>query len=68
MISRWMLEVGTLTRIYDVAGLTLLIQMIPNNSDNQAIIGIFGNRPSARADSEVADISSQSMGGSTNAR
>ena len=34
---------GNLTRTYDVAGLTLLIQMIPNNSDNQAIIGIFGN-------------------------
>ena len=34
---------GTLTRTYDVAGLTLLIQMIPNNSDNQAIVGVFGN-------------------------
>ena len=34
---------GTLTRTYDVAGLTLLIQMIPTNSDNQAIIGVFGN-------------------------
>jgi len=33
---------NTLTRTYDVAGLTLLIQMIPNNSDNQAIIGVFG--------------------------
>jgi hypothetical protein len=33
---------GTLTRTYDVAGLTLLVQMIPNNSDNQAIIGVFG--------------------------
>jgi len=34
---------GTLTRTYDVAGLTLLIQMIPSDSDNQAIIGVFGN-------------------------
>jgi hypothetical protein len=34
---------GNLTRTYDVAGLTLLIQMIPNNSDNQAIVGVFGN-------------------------
>ena len=34
---------GTLTRTYDVAGLTLLIQMIPSDSDNQVIIGVFGN-------------------------
>jgi hypothetical protein len=34
---------GTLTRTYDVAGLTLLIQMFPSDSDNQAIIGVFGN-------------------------
>jgi hypothetical protein len=34
---------GTLTRTYDVAGLTLLIQMIPSDNDNQAIIGVFGN-------------------------
>ncbi len=34
---------GTLTRTYDIAGLTLLVQMIPSDSDNQAIIGVFGN-------------------------
>ena len=34
---------GNLTRTYDVAGLGLLIQMIPTSSDNQAIIGVFGN-------------------------
>jgi hypothetical protein len=34
---------GTLTRTYDVAGLTLLIQMIPSNSNNQAIIGVYGH-------------------------
>ncbi len=33
---------GNLTRTYDVAGLTLLIQMIPSDSNNQAIIGVFG--------------------------
>jgi hypothetical protein len=33
---------STLTRTYDVAGLTLLVQMIPSNSNNQAIIGVFG--------------------------
>jgi hypothetical protein len=33
---------STLTRTYDVAGPTLLIQMTPSNSNNQAIIGIFG--------------------------
>jgi hypothetical protein len=32
----------TLTRTYDVAGLTLLIDMTPTDSDNQAIIGVFG--------------------------
>jgi hypothetical protein len=32
-----------LTRTYDVAGTALFIQMIPSNSINQAIIGIFGN-------------------------
>jgi hypothetical protein len=37
------LDPGTFTRTYDVAGATLLIQMIPSNSDNQAIIGVFGN-------------------------
>jgi hypothetical protein len=36
------LGVGTLTRTYDVAGPTLLVQMIPSSSDNQAIIGVFG--------------------------
>jgi hypothetical protein len=36
-------DVGsTLTRTYEVAGLGLLIQMIPSDSDNQAIIGVFG--------------------------
>jgi hypothetical protein len=34
---------STLTRTYDVAGLTLLIQMIPSNTNNQAIIGVFGH-------------------------
>ena len=37
------LDPGTFTRTYDVAGTTLLIQMIPSDSKNQAIIGIFGN-------------------------
>jgi hypothetical protein len=37
------LDTGYFTRTYDVAGETLLIQMIPDDSDNQAIIGIFGN-------------------------
>jgi hypothetical protein len=32
-----------LTHTYDVAGLTLLIQMIPSDSNNQAIISVFGN-------------------------
>jgi hypothetical protein len=34
---------GNLTGTYDVAGPALLIQMIPSDSDNQAIIGVFGN-------------------------
>jgi hypothetical protein len=34
---------GHLTRAYDVAGLALLIQMKPSDSNNQAIIGVFGN-------------------------
>ena len=34
---------GTLTRTYDVAGLSLLIQMIPTDSNNQAIIGVYGH-------------------------
>ena len=34
---------GTLTRTYDVAGLALLIEIIPSNSNNQAIIGVFGH-------------------------
>jgi len=34
---------GTLTRTYDVAGLSLLIHMVPTDSNNQAIIGVFGN-------------------------
>jgi hypothetical protein len=33
---------STLTRTYDVAGVTLVIQMTPSSSDNQAIIGVFG--------------------------
>jgi hypothetical protein len=37
------LDTGYFTRTYDVAGVALLIQMIPDDSDNQAIIGIFGN-------------------------
>ena len=37
------LDTGYFTRTYDVAGTTLLIQMIPDDSNNQAIIGIFGN-------------------------
>ena len=37
------LNPGIFTRTYDVAGTALLIQMIPSNSDNQAIVGIFGN-------------------------
>jgi hypothetical protein len=37
------LDPGIFTRTYDVAGTALLIQMIPSNSDNQAIIGVFGN-------------------------
>jgi hypothetical protein len=34
---------GHLTRTYDVAGLELRIHMIPSDSNNQAIIGVFGN-------------------------
>jgi len=34
---------STLTRTYDVAGPTLLIQKTPSDSNNQAIIGVFGN-------------------------
>ena len=34
---------GSLTRTYDVAGETLLIHMFPTDSNNQAIIGVFGN-------------------------
>ena len=37
------LDTSFFTRTYDVAGTTLLIQMIPDDSNNQAIIGIFGN-------------------------
>ena len=37
------LDTGYFTRTYDVAGTTLLIQMIPDDGNNQAIIGIFGN-------------------------
>ena len=37
------LDTGYFTRTYDVAVTTLLIQMIPDDSNNQAIIGIFGN-------------------------
>jgi len=33
---------STLTRTYDVAGVTLVIQMTPSTSNNQAIIGVFG--------------------------
>ncbi len=34
---------GTLTRTYDVAGLSLIVQMYPSDSNNQAIIGVFGH-------------------------
>ena len=34
---------GTFTRTYDVPGTVLLIHMTPSDSNNQAIIGIFGN-------------------------
>jgi len=32
----------TLTRAYDAAGISLLIQMIPSDSNNQAIIAVYG--------------------------
>ena len=32
----------TLTRAYDVAGISLLIQIIPSDSNNQAIIAVYG--------------------------
>jgi hypothetical protein len=32
----------TLTRVYDAAGVSLLIQMIPSDSNNQAIIAVYG--------------------------
>jgi hypothetical protein len=31
-----------LTRVYDVAGISLLIQIIPSDSNNQAIIAVYG--------------------------
>jgi hypothetical protein len=34
---------STLTRTYDVAGAKLIVQMTPESSNNQAIIGVFGN-------------------------
>ena len=34
---------ASLTRTYDVAGLALIISMIPSSSNNQAIIGVFGH-------------------------
>jgi hypothetical protein len=34
---------STLTRTYDVAGATLIVQMTPSISNNQAIIGVFGH-------------------------
>jgi hypothetical protein len=42
-LDHFTVDLGVFTRTYDVAGTALLIQMIPSNSDNQAIIGIFGN-------------------------
>jgi hypothetical protein len=42
-LDEFTVNLGTFTRTYDVAGLALLIQMIPSDSNNQAIIGIFGN-------------------------
>ena len=33
----------TLTRVYDAAGVSLLIQMIPSDSNNQAIIAVYGS-------------------------
>ena len=30
------------TRTYDVAGISLLIQIIPSDSNNQAIIAVYG--------------------------
>jgi hypothetical protein len=32
----------TLTRVYDAAGISLLIQIIPSDSNNQAIIAVYG--------------------------
>jgi hypothetical protein len=31
-----------LTRVYDAAGISLLIQIIPSDSNNQAIIAVYG--------------------------
>lgn len=31
-----------LTRVYDVAGISLLIQILPSDSNNQAIIAVYG--------------------------
>jgi hypothetical protein len=42
-LDEFTVNLGTFTRTYDVVGTTLLIQMIPSDSNNQAIIGIFGN-------------------------
>jgi hypothetical protein len=42
-LDEFTVNLGTFTRTYDVAGTTLLIQMIPSDSNNQAIVGIFGN-------------------------
>jgi hypothetical protein len=42
-LDNFTVDLGNFTRTYDVAGTTLLIQMIPSDSNNQAIIGIFGN-------------------------
>ena len=42
-LDEFTVNLATFTRTYDVAGTTLLIQMIPSDSNNQAIIGIFGN-------------------------
>jgi hypothetical protein len=32
----------TFTRAYDVAGISLLIQIIPSDANNQAIIAVYG--------------------------
>jgi len=42
-LDNFTVDLGTFTRTYHVAGPTLPIQMIPSDSNNQAIIGIFGN-------------------------